>query len=133
MAGIVIGSVFVSKGFKGDEKGHRNLTYIKTGWIIIGTTCAALTAGLAVLITLMGGMGSILGWIIVITPFIIIGGLIVTLALGVDALTKGYTRPRKINLITRGWVLIGINLAVVTTIIVLLVMFTTGIIPIRLM
>ena len=31
MAGIVIGSVFVSNGYKGDRKGHRNLTFIKTG------------------------------------------------------------------------------------------------------
>ena len=74
-----------------------------------------------------------LGWIIIITPFLIIAGLIVTLALGVEALTRGYEKPRNIKLITRGWVLIGINLSVVTSIIILLVLFMGGYIPIRLM
>jgi hypothetical protein len=72
-----------------------------------------MTSGLAIMILIFG------------LPLLIIVGQIVTLALGIGNLTNG---SKKL-----GIVFLVIHLAVATTVIVLLVMFMTGLIPIRLM
>ena len=72
-----------------------------------------MTSGLAIMILIFG------------LPLLIIVGQIVTLSLGIGNLTNG---SKKL-----GIVFLVIHLAVATTVIVLLVMFMTGLIPIRLM
>ena len=116
--GLIAGIVLLMIGFKGARK----LALIKAGWIIIGvlgilTTLAFIylfmTSGLAIILLIFG------------LPLLIIIGQIVTLVLGIGNLTNG---SKKL-----GIVFLVIHLAVATTVIVLLVMFMTGLIPIRLM
>ena len=116
--GLMAGIVLLMIGFKGARK----LAFIRAGWIIIGvlgilTTLAFvylfMTSGFAVIILIFG------------LPLLIIIGQIVTLALGIGGLTTGNKKL--------GIAFLVIHLAVATTIIVLLVMFMTGLIPIRLM
>ena len=124
MAGIV----FISFGYKG----NRNLNKIKLGWIFVGISSIIAT----VLILWLGnniGYFSLLGILIFIFPIIIIIGLIVTLSFGISGLATGYSKPRNNAAIKRGWTFLIINIAITTTIIVLLLMFMSGLIPIRLM
>ena len=116
--GLIAGIVLLMIGFKGAHK----LALIKTGWIIIGTlgilTTLAfvylfMTSGLAIILLIFG------------LPLLIIIGQIVTLTLGIGGLANG---SKKL-----GIAFLVVHLAVATTIIVLLVMFMTGLIPIRLM
>lgn len=123
---LVGGIIFISLGYKFNRK----LSLIRTGWIIIGAASIATTILLAYLSIMTGYM---LGIMIFLIPLAILVGLIVTMALGISNVAQGFSKPRNKEKITSGFVLIGINLAITTTIIVLLVMFTTGIIPIRLM
>ena len=125
---LVVGIVFISLGYKG----NRNLNKIKLGWIFVGISSIIAT----VLILWLGnniGYFSLLGILIFIFPFIIIAGLIVTLSLGISGLVSGYSKPRNNAAIKRGWAFLIINIAITTTIIVLLLMFMSGLIPIRLM
>ena len=123
---LVGGIIFISLGYKFNRK----LSLIRAGWIIIGAASIATTILLAYLSIMTGYM---LGIMIFLIPLAILVGLIVTMALGISNVAQGFSKPRNKEKITSGFVLIGINLAITTTIIVLLVMFTTGIIPIRLM
>ena len=128
IAFLVVGIVFISFGYKG----NRNLNKIKLGWIFVGISSIIAT----VLILWLGnniGYFSLLGILIFIFPFIIIAGLIVTLSLGISGLATGYSKPRNNAAIKRGWTFLIINIAITTTIIVLLLMFMSGLIPIRLM
>lgn len=128
IAFLVVGIVFISFGYKG----NRNLNKIKLGWIFVGISSIIAT----VLILWLGnniGYFSLLGILIFIFPFIIIVGLIVTLSLGISGLVSGYSKPRNNAAIKRGWAFLIINIAITTTIIVLLLMFMSGLIPIRLM
>ena len=123
---LVGGIIFISLGYKFNRK----LSLIRAGWIIIGAASIATTILLAYLSIMTGYM---LGIMIFLIPLAILVGLIVTMALGISNVAQGFSKPRNKEKITSGFVLIGINLAITTTIIVLLVMFTTGIIPMRLM
>ena len=128
IAFLVVGIVFISLGYKG----NRNLNKIKLGWIFVGISSIIAT----VLILWLGnniGYFSLLGILIFIFPFIILAGLIVTLSLGISGLATGYSKPRNNAAIKRGWTFLIINIAITTTIIVLLLMFMSGLIPIRLM
>ena len=116
--GLMAGILLLMIGFNGARK----LALIKAGWIIIGvlgilTTLAFaylfMTSGFAVIILIFG------------LPLLIIIGQIITLTLGIANLANG---SKKL-----GIVFLVIHVAVATTIIVLLVMFMTGVIPIRLM
>ena len=128
IAFLVAGIVFISFGYKG----NRNLNKIKLGWIFVGISSIIAT----VLILWLGnniGYFSLLGILIFIFPIIIIIGLIVTLSFGISGLATGYSKPRNNAAIKRGWTFLIINIAITTTIIVLLLMFMSGLIPIRLM
>ena len=116
--GLMAGIVLLMIGFNGARK----LALIKAGWIIIGVLSIIITlafvylfmtSGLAIMILIFG------------LPLLIIVGQIVTLSLGIGNLTNGSNKL--------GIVFLVIHLAVATTVIVLLVMFMTGFIPIRLM
>ena len=123
---LVGGIIFIRLGYKF----HRKLALIRTGWIILGVLSIVVTAGL-VYLSFMTGM--MIVFTIFLVPLLILVGLILTLTFGISDLAIGFSKPRNPKKIANGFIFIGINLAVVTTLVVLLVMFTTGIIPIRLM
>ena len=122
---LVGGLVFISTGYKL----NRNLKLIATGWIIIGITSFIGTVGL-VYLSIESGIGVV--FLLLISPLAIIGGLIVTAILGATNLIKGYRKKDK-SLISSGWVCLIIHAVVVTTIVLLSIFFSAGIIPIRLM
>ena len=128
IAFLVVGIVFISLGYKG----NRNLNKIKLGWIFVGISSIIAT----VLILWLGnniGSFSLLVFIIFILQFIIIAGWIVTLSFWLSGLVIGYSNPRNNSAIKTGWTFLIINIASTSTIIVLLLMFMSGLIPIRLM
>lgn len=118
IGGIIAGIILLVLGFRG----KRILGLIRAGWIILGVIGIFLTLGfielciktsLAIVFLIMG------------MPLVILVGLIITLTFGIAGLAnKNY----KV-----GVTFLIINLSVATAIIVLLVLFMTGIIPIRLM
>ena len=118
VGGITSGIVLLILGFKG----KRILGLIRAGWIVIGVVSLIITAGF---IELCIKSSFAIVFLIFFIPFVILIGLIATLVLGISNFASKNIKV--------GLVFIIINLAVVTTIIVLLVMFMTGIIPIRLM
>ena len=122
---LIGGIIFINLGYRFNRK----LSLIKTGWIIIGVLSLLTTIGFAYL---MWTTGFIIVFLIFVLPFLILVGLVITLTLGISYIAFGFSKHLR-DKITLGFVLIGINLAVLATVIVLLVMFMTGIIPIRLM
>lgn len=122
---LIGGIIFINLGYRFNRK----LSLIKTGWIIIGVLSLLTTLGFAYL---MWMTGLVLVFLIFVLPFLILVGLVITLTLGISYIVFGFKKHLR-DKITLGFVMIGINLAVLTTVIVLLVMFMTGIIPIRLM
>lgn len=131
---LTIGIVFVYRGYKEDENGNRNLGFIRAGWIIIASLSLLITAGIVFLAVVTSW---IVGFLFVVLPFVVLIGLVITLAYGISNLITGYQRDKNghfdIVKIKVGWINIGVNLTVITAIFVLLMMFMTGIIPIRLM
>ena len=118
VGGITSGIILLILGFKG----KRILGLIRAGWIILGAISIIITLGFielcikssfAIVILIFG------------IPLAILVGLIFTLTF---ALTNFVNKNIKL-----GVTFLIINLAVATTVIVLLVMFMTGLIPIRLM
>lgn len=122
---LIGGIIFINLGYRFNRK----LSLIKTGWIIIGVLSLLTTIGFAYL---MWMTGFIIVFLIFVLPFLILVGLVITLTLGISYIVFGFKKHLR-DKITLGFVVIGINLAVLATVIVLLVMFMTGIIPIRLM
>lgn len=126
---LVPGIIFINKG-----RG-KNVAMITIGWCIIGTIATALTFGTGLLFYYWGT--TVLTIVMIVSPLIIIAGLIVTVSLGITYLIKGYTRDKdgKINKrqITAGFVLLGINTLILAAIITLAIIFTSGLIPIALM
>ena len=123
---LVGGIIFVSLGYRF----HRNLKLITTGWIIIGAISLIFTFG-AIYIGIVSY--SLIVSLVFICPIFILAGLIFTLAFGISNLESGFAKPRNKTKILNGFICIGINALVITTIVVLLLLFMTGIIPIRLM
>ena len=132
---LVIGIVNVCSGYKLDENGKRNLVHIQAGWIIIGVVSVIQTIGLCVLLWFTGGGFPLL--IILAVPLMVLTALLFTLAFGIYNLGVGFKRDKdghfNASKITTGWICIGVNLTLVFAVITLLMMFMTGIIPIRLM
>lgn len=122
---LIGGIIFINLGYRFNRK----LSLIKTGWIIIGVLSLLTTLGFAYL---MWMTGLVLVFLIFVLPFLILVGLVITLTLGISYIVFGFKKHLR-DKITLGFVMIGINLAVLAAVIVLLVMFMTGIIPIRLM
>ena len=123
---LIGGIIFISLGYRFARK----LVLIKTGWIIIGVLSLLTTAGV-VYLGFYSGFTLLL--IILLGPMAIVAGLIATLAFGIGNLIIGFGKVKNVTKITNGFILIGINLTIIAALIVLLVMFTTGVIPIRFM
>ena len=124
---FVVGVVLINKGKQVDENGNRKNGKLHAGWILV--LISSIQMGLSLIGAIMyGGLFAIILW----SPLIILVGLIITLAYGINYLTDGYGQHdrRKISI---GWTLLIINSSVVTALIVLLLMFMNGWIPIRLM
>lgn len=130
-ATLVPGIVFIHYG-----KTTKNYGFLIAGWILVGSISTAVTFGLGYLI--YESPSAVYTLLAICSPFLVFAGLIFTLAAGICFVIKGFyrdkdgTRPFKKSLIT-GWVLIGINITIVSSIILLLALLATGIIPISFM
>ena len=107
------------------------LARTRAGWIIIAAYASLAITGLVYLCIETAFWVVIL---IVIMPLIILVGLILTLTYGIYYLVRGYQKgnvdKRKVSI---GMTLLIINAAIILTVGVLLILFMSGIIPIRLM
>lgn len=131
---VTIGSMLVKKGYKKDNNGNRNPKLIVIGWIIIGVSTLAGTVLFFVVAWLSGylfGLG------LLMIPLLILAGIVVSLTLGASNLVNGYTKnengKRNYQLVTSGWILLGLNITIVAAIFTLFMLFATGCIPIALM
>lgn len=130
---FIVGIVFTNLGYKKNKEGNRNLVFLRLGWILIGVSNVILSICLFFYFT-NNGFYSFFGILILLSPLVIILVLILTAALGVCYLVNGYnSKPRDLKIIKRGWILFIINWTILGSIIVLLLMFMSGIITIRLM
>ena len=124
---FIIGVVLINKGKQVDENGNRKTGKLHAGWILV--LISSIQMGLSLVGAIMyGGLFAIILW----SPLIVLIGLIITLAYGINYLTDGYGQHDR-RKISSGWTLLIINSSVVTALIVLLLMFMNGWIPIRLM
>lgn len=131
---VTIGSMLVKKGYKKDNNGDRNPKLIVIGWIIIGVSTLAGT----ILFLFVSWLSSYLfGLGLLMIPLLILAGIVVSLTLGVSNLVNGYTKnengKRNYQLVTSGWILLGLNITIVAAIFTLFMLFATGVIPIALM
>ena len=128
---IVTGIIYIRTGMKPVDGGERKLGYIRAGWLIIGIYSVLATAGL---IFLGFKTSSFLVWLILLSPIIILLGLVLTLSFGIYYLSEGNKGidgdKRKISI---GVVCLVINAVIVLSIGTLLILFMNGVIPIRLM
>ena len=128
---LVPGIVFINHG-----KNTKNTGLMIAGWCMVGFISTVASIGLGYLIYEMPS--TISAFLIISGPFLIFSGLIFTLVCGILFLIRGYykdkdgSRPFKGSIIT-GWIMVGVNIAIITSIILLLALLATGIIPIRLM
>ena len=130
---FIVGVVFANLGYKRNKDGECNLGFLRLGWILIGVSNVILSICLFFYFA-QNGFYSFFGILILASPLIIILVLIITAALGACDLVNGYTsKPRDVKLIKRGWIFFIINWTILGSIIVLLLMFMSGIITIRLM
>ena len=131
---LTTGIVFLHHGYKSDENGKRNITFIEIGWIIIGCLSILVTG---VLIFLAIETSWMVGFLFIILPLLVLVGLIITFSYGIYNLVVGYQRDKEghfdITKITVGWINIGVNLIIITAIAVLLMMFMTGVFHISFM
>ena len=107
------------------------LARTRAGWIVIAVYASLAITGLVYLCIETAFWVVIL---IVIMPLIILVGLILTLTYGIYYLVRGYQKgnvdKRKVSI---GMTCLIINAAIILTVGVLLILFMSGIIPIRLM
>ena len=107
------------------------LARTRAGWIVIVVYASLAITGLIYLCIETAFWVVIL---IVFMPLIILVGLILTLTYGIYYLVRGYQKgnvdKRKVSI---GMTLLIINAAIILTVGVLLILFMSGIIPIRLM
>ena len=107
------------------------LARTRAGWIVIAVYASLAITGLIYLCIETAFWVVVL---IVIMPLIILVGLILTLTYGIYYLVRGYQKgnvdKRKVSI---GMTLLIINAAIILTVGVLLILFMSGIIPIRLM
>ena len=119
------GIVFISVGYKL----NRNIKLITAGWAIIGVLTMLATAGL-VYLSIESGIGVV--FLILLAPITILCGIIVTGMVGTINLIIGYRKKRP-TLIRSGWICLIIHIVILTTVVLLLWLFTTGVIRINLM
>ncbi len=130
-SGILVPAIiFINKG-----KRNTNKTLLIIGWAMVFTLITAVSIGLGFFI--IYARSSILGWLIILTPFMVIAGLIVTLTVGASYLVKGLTKDesgkRNRGALITGIVMLSVNATIVLTIATLFVLFANGLIPIALM
>lgn len=128
---IVAGIILINLGMNPKEGEKRDLKLVKTGWLMIGIYSVFITAGL-VWLSIESGLGVV--FLIFVLPLIILVGQVLNLTFGIYYLVLGYKKTNP-DLKKRqiGWVFITIHLVIVATILTLLSLFMSGIIPIRLM
>lgn len=116
-------------------KQKRILGLLISGWCLVGTFVLISTLLLFFLITVYSYNMVLV--VVLLTPVTIIAGLIATLAIGINNLVAGFSKDKqgKFNnsKIAVGFVILGINFTVVAAIIILIVLFMNGFIPIALM
>ena len=128
---LVPGIVFINYG-----KNNKNIGFTIAGWCMVGFISTVASIGLGYLIYEMPS--TINAFLIISGPFLIFSGLIFTLVCGILFLIRGYykdkdgSRPFKGSIVT-GWIMVGVNIAIITSLIILLALLATGIVPIRLM
>ena len=106
-------------------KVNRILGLLIPGWCLVGTF--GILATLLFLYFLVISSTGLIFFLIALSPLIIIGGLIATLTIGINNLMVGFAKG------TIGFVLLGINFTILASIIILIVLFMNGFIPIALM
>jgi len=130
IGGIIAGAVLMVIGkHKKDINQQKGLK--KTGLIILLVDAGVATLSSAYVIY-RTGFSFGFGFLIFATPFLILIGIIASLAIGIPFLMEGYATKNKVK-IKVGWVLLITHTAVVTAIITLLILFMSGLIPISLM
>ena len=132
---ITMGIVFIRHGNRRDENNKcQKPGLMIAGWIIVGVVSLLATAGF---IFLVMQTSFLVGLLFLFMPFIILLVFIISLAIGISYLILGYQRNEEGRFdmvkIRIGWINIGINTTIIATLLTLLLMFMTGIIPIRLM
>lgn len=110
----------------------RILGLLIPGWCLVGTF--GILATLLFLYFLVISSTGLIFFLIALSPLIIIGGLIATLTIGINNLMVGFVKGNiNASKITIGFVLLGINFTILASIIILIVLFMNGFIPIALM
>lgn len=133
IAAFIVGFIYLDKGYKKDKDGNRYLNIIKFAWIMIAVATISLSLSALLFFAIHGFFASFLVGVLIVVPVLFIIFFIVTLSLGASYLASGYSTPKNLVKIKRGWIILIINWTVLLSLIVLLVMFMNGLIPIRLM
>ena len=128
---VVAAVILFNNAKKLGKDTNGGLTCTIWGWIVIAIYASLAITGLVYLCIETAFWVVIL---IVIMPLIILVGLILTLTYGIYYLVRGYQKgnvdKRKVSI---GMTLLIINASIILTVGVLLILFMSGIMPIRLM
>ena len=118
---MFVTSIFlIAFGNKPKEKEKKSLPQIIVGWVMLAISIITLITCFIVYIYLAGGITGAFIFTI-LSPLFILAGFLVCLILGISSIVEGFKKDKdgKINgaVLTRGWVLLFLSIAMVATII----------------
>ena len=120
---FVFGFYYISKGNKLNSDGKKDLKQLLIGWIFMSAAISTVTFGYFYLVYKSSYYA---GALIMFVPFLVLVGLIVTLSIGIVDLINGYKRDENGRFnkkkIVSGWIFIGVNLAIVSSLIILFIL-----------
>ena len=128
IAGLAIGSHFLKEGYRRKIFDKKRVNYITTGWILTGITSFLLTAAIVYLFAKYGY--SVLVFIAIFSPILVIIIFVVSLSAGIGSLSDGYSEIKKQKdnpeanskkKIVTGWISLAITTIVVIAMIVLFI------------
>ena len=118
---MFVTSIFlIAFGNKPKEKEKKSLPQIIVGWVMFAISIITLITCFIVYIYLAGGITGAFIFTI-LSPLFILAGFLVCLICGISSIVEGFKKDKdgKINgaVLTRGWVLLFLSVAMVATII----------------
>ena len=122
IAGLTIaGSLLLKEGYKRNKDGKFKTPFLIAGWICLGLLSLGLIALLSVAIYAYQSVTLVV--VLLLSPFILLGGLIACSAIGITLLIKGY-QAKNNGKITSGYILLGVVVAIIVSVVLLIVWFS---------
>ena len=129
---IIAAVILFNNASRIGKDSNKGLALTRAGWIVVAIYSALIIAGV-IYLCIETSFWVVL--LIVVLPLAVVIGLICTLACGIYYLVTGYKNKKDVDKkkVRLGMICLIINASIVLAIGVLIIIFMSGLIPIRLM